>query len=330
MTKLLLNLQLFATATVGQTNNTHINVTTQDSMSPTMKTFYDTTLLENARETMVFTQFGKRQPMKGNKVEWRKFNTFAKALTPLQEGIIPTGQTFGMTKIEGEITQHGDFTPISDRLEMESYDDVIFGATEEMGAAEGETYDTLTRNILIGGNSVMYCGGGESRATVKATDILTPDVVKRAATWLKKNKAPKIDGYYVALVHPSVASDLRGKEWEEYQKYSNPTPIFKGEIGELHGVRFVETNEAKIWGDAGADGTAVYSTLFLGKDAFGILDPEGEGMEMIIKTKEQIGGPLNQFGTVGYKFCHGAKILYQERMLRVESGSSYGDLDEEN
>lgn len=324
MEKLLLNLQLFS-ADVNP-----INVTTQSSMSPTMKTFYDTTLLENARENMVFTQFGLKQPMKGNKVEWRKFDTFAKALTPLTEGVIPTGQTFGMTKIEAATTQHGDFTAISDRLELESYDDTIFGATEEMGAAEGETYDTLTRNILVGGNCVQYCGGGSARNAVKVTDVLTPDEVKKAATWLKKNKAPKINGSYVAIIHPSVAHDLRGKEWEEYQKYHNPTPIFKGEIGELHGVRFVESNEAKIWAGAGASGTAVYATLFLGKDAFGILDPEGEGMEMIIKTKEQIGGPLNQFGTVGYKFCHGAKILYQERMLRVESGSSYGGVDEEN
>ena len=53
-------------------------------------------------------------------------------------------------------------------------------------------------------------------------------------------------------------------------------------------------------------------------------------MEMIIKPKEQIGGPLNQFSTIGYKFCHGAKILYQERLLRVESGSSFGLEDEGN
>ena len=97
-----------------------INVTTQESMSPTWKTFYDTTLLENAREAMIFTQFGKKQPMKGGKVEWRKFNTFGKALTPLTEGVIPTGQTFGMTKVEGETTQHGDFTAISDRLDRKS------------------------------------------------------------------------------------------------------------------------------------------------------------------------------------------------------------------
>ena len=323
----LINLQLFSA------DVTPINVTTQSSMSPTMKTFYDTTLLENAREAMVFTQFGEKQPMKGNKVEWRKFNTFKKAMTPLEEGVIPTGQNFGMTKIEGEITQHGDFTAVSDRLELESYDDVIFGATEEMGATEGETYDTLTRNILVAGNSVMYCPNGDtevtSRADLTKDCILTPDVVNRAVTWLKKNKAPKINGSYVALIHPSVAYDLRNSaEWKEYHKYNAVDPIFKGEIGELHGCRFIETNNGKIWKTEG--GTATYATLFLGSKAFGILDPQGEGMEMIIKTKEQIGGPLNQFGTIGYKFCHGAKILYQERMLRVESGSHYGDVDEEN
>ena len=328
------NIQLFAWSQgqAGTPTVNPVNVTTQATMSPTMKTFYDTTLLENAREAMVFTQFGEKQPLKGNKVEWRKFNTFAKALTPLQEGVIPTGQTFGMSKIEAETTQHGDYTPISDRLELESYDDVIFSATEEMGAAEGETYDTLTRNIIVGGNSVMYCPDGDtevkSRANITNTCVLTPDVVNKAQTWLKKNKAPKIDGYYVALIHPSVAYDLRAsEEWKEYHKYNDVAPIFKGEIGELHGVRFVETNNAKIWKDGEI---AVYATLFLGAKAFGILDPQGEGMEMIIKTKEQIGGPLNQFGTIGYKFCHGAKILYQERLLRVESGSSFGSVDEEN
>ena len=241
-----------------------------------------------------------------------------------------------MTMIEGNITQHGDFVAVSDRLEMESYDDVIFGATEEMGAAEGETYDTLTRNILVGGNSVMYCPGEDgstpdSRLGITNANVLTPEVVHKAATWLKKNKAPKINGSYVAIIHPSVAFDLRkSEEWKEFHKYSDTAPIFRGEIGMLHGVRFVESNEAKIWkGDEGKV-EAVYATLFLGKDAFGVLEPEGEGMEMIIKGKGQIGGPLEQFSTIGYKFCHGAQILYQERMLRVESGSSLGDDDNAN
>ncbi|MBR2408920.1 MAG: N4-gp56 family major capsid protein [Lachnospiraceae bacterium] len=330
------NLQLFADFTQGTTAGTPtvnpVNVTTQASLSPTMKTFYNKTLLENARAEMVFTQFGDKQPMKGNKIEWRKFKTFAKALTPLTEGVIPEGKSFGMISLEAETTQHGDYTAVSDRLELESFDDVIFGATEEMGAAEGETYDTLTRNVLIAGNSVAYCGGKESRAALTNADVLTPEMVAKTATWLKKNRAPLIDGSYVAIIHPSVAFDLRNsEEWKEFHKYNAVAPIFEGEIGKLHNVRFIECNEAKVWGKETAGGAnAVYATLFFGKKAYGVLDPEGEGMEMIVKPKGTIGGPLEQFSTIGYKFCHGAKILYQERMIRVESGSSYGDIDEEN
>lgn len=336
MTNYVLNLQLFADVeptTITSNVVSPVNVTKQTSMSATMKTFYDTTLLENAREAMIFTQFGEKQPMHGNRVEWRKFNTFAKAMNPLTEGVIPTGQKFGMTNITGEITQHGDFTAVSDRLELESYDDVIFGATEEMGAAEGETYDTLTRNVLVAGNSVMYpIDDITSREGIARMHVLTPELVNKAATWLKKNKAPKINGSYVALIHPSVAYDLRqSEEWKEYHKYNDTAPIFKGEIGELHGVRFIETTNGKIWDNgSNTDGSVVYATLFLGAKAFGILDPEGEGMEMIVKTREQIGGPLNQFSTIGYKFCHGARILYQERLLRVETGSSFGLIDKPN
>lgn len=310
-----------------------LNVTTQgkpNDMTVTMKTFYDTTLLENAREAMVFTQLGKKQPLHGNTVEWRKFNTFPKALTPLTEGVIPSGEKFGMTNITASTTQHGDYVAVTDRLELESYDDVIYGATEEMGAAEGETYDTLTRNILVAGNSVAYANG-KTRATLTNADVLTPALINKAATWLKKNKAPKYDGYYVAIIHPSVAEDLReSAEWKEFHKYNDVAPIFKGEIGTLHGVRFIESNQAKINAAESGQDVVTYSTLFMGKDAFGVLDPEGEGMEMIIKDKSQIGGPLNQFSTIGYKFCHGAKILYEERLLRVETGSSYGSDDEEN
>lgn len=324
-----LNLQLFA-------GNYNTNTTTQQSMSPTMKTFYDTALLENARAVLVFNQFGDHQKMKGNKVEWRKFNTFAKALTPLIEGVNPDGSTFGMTYIEATTTQHGDYTTVSDRLELESYDDIIYGATEEMGAAGGATFDTLTRNVLIAGNSVMYAPKSNgtavvSRAALDATCLLTPKLVNKAATWLKKNKAPKINGYYIALIHPSVAEDLReSSEWKEYHKYNNVEPIYKGEIGTLHGVRFIESTECKVHKATTSGALATYDTLFLGAKAYGILDPEGEGMEMIVKDKSVIGGALELFSTIGYKFCHGAKILYQERILRVESCSSYSDTDEEN
>jgi N4-gp56 family major capsid protein len=92
-------------------------------------------------------------------------------------------------------------------------------------------------------------------------------------------------------------------------------------------VRFVESTLAPIVKEGAV---AIYQTMFFGKDAFGVVDPEGAGMETIIKDKTQVGGPLNQFSTVGVKFSVGAKILYPEGFVIVESGSTYSAVDEAN
>lgn len=343
----IINLQRFADAgtnvntTTGTANAYTGTVTTSTAMSPTMKTFYDTSLLDNAREAQVFTQLGSKQVLPahhGKTVEWRKFNTFAKATTPLVEGVIPTGQTFGMTNMTVAVQQFGDYTTISDQLDMHAVDPIILGATEEMGAAAGATGDTLVRNVLMTGTNVMYANDGSmggtqatKRAALTANHKLTPDLVHKAVTWLKKCKAPKFDGrWYVAVIHPSVAYDLTSStEWIEAHKYAATTEIFAGEIGQLRGCRFIESTEAPIVA-GGSGGALVYATLFFGKNAFGVVDPEGMGLETIVKDRSEIGGPLNQFSTVGYKFETATKVLYQERMIRVESGSTYSDMDAVN
>lgn len=342
--KFILNLQRFADAgtvvntTTGDVNAYTGTANTTTAMTPTMKEFYDTSLLENAKHTAVFAQLGAKQVLParhGKTVEWRKFNTFAKATTPLQEGVIPTGQKFGMTNMTVTVNQFGDYTTISDVLDMHAVDPIILGATEEMGDAAGATADTLVRNTLMTGTNVMYAPNGStpitSRASLTAACKLTPDVVHKAVTWLKKCKAPKFDGrWYVAVIHPSVAYDLTSStEWIEAHKYAAATEIFTGEIGQLRGCRFIESPEAPVIA-GGASGALVYATLFFGKNAFGVVDPEGMGLETIVKSKEQVGGPLNQFSTVGYKFETATKILYQERMVRVESGSTYSDKDSVN
>ena len=63
-----------------------------------------------------------------------KWNTFARA-SKLVEGVIPTGQKFGVSTKTGAIDQYGTYASITDQLELHAYDDVILGATEEMGAS---------------------------------------------------------------------------------------------------------------------------------------------------------------------------------------------------
>ncbi|GFI61253.1 hypothetical protein IMSAG049_00410 [Clostridiales bacterium] len=342
-----LNLQHFAEAgTLVNASGNYINAydgTTEsfsgnNTLTPTMKTYYDTELLENARAELVHTQFGKKQPLpahRGKTVEWRKWNTLKDA-EELTEGVIPTGQKLGQSSINAPIAQYGTYVTVSDQLELHAVDDVILGAAEELGASAGSTMDKLARNVLCQGTNVMYADKITSGTATEVTSRdgldksakLTPAMVNKAVTYLKKLKAPRIDGKYMAIIHPPVGYDLRqSEEWQEAHKYASPDEIYNGEIGELHGVRFIETTEAKI---INAKGGAVYVSLFFGKDSYGEIDPDGGGMEMIIKDKAEAGGPLNQFSTLGYKFSTAFKILYEDRMVRVESCSDYSDVDEEN
>ena len=354
-------LQLFAEAgTLVNATGNYVNAYTGDttafdatnSLSGELKTFYDTELLENARVEMFYAQFAKKQKLPANHgttVEWRKWNTFAKA-GMLQEGVIPTGQKFGMSSKTGSINQYGTYAAVSDKLELRAYDDVILGATEEMGASAAETQETLIRDGLLVNTNVLYCDnvtlatGEVTGATPTACNlmeasttvmaILSSNMVAKAVTIMKKNRVPTINGKYYAVIHPSVSYDLRkSKEWIEAHKYSATSEIFNGEIGELHGCRFIENVFAPILGGdyKNKAGTLTYATYFFGKNAFGIIDPEGGALEMIVKDKGQIGGPLNQFSTIGYKFeTNGATILYSERMLRVMSCSSFSAIDEVN
>jgi N4-gp56 family major capsid protein len=351
-------LQLFADAgtvvnvTGGTVNASTGAMETSNALSGELKTFYDTELLENARVELFYAQFAKKQPLpagRGTTVEWRKWNTFAKA-SKLQEGVIPTGQKFGMSSKTGNIDQYGTYATVSDKLELRAYDDVILGATEEMGASAAETQETLIRDALLVNTNVLYCdnitlatGAAASTPTSCALmeasstvmSVLNPSMVAKAVTIMKKNRVPTINGKYYCVVHPSVAHDLRkDKEWMEAHKYAATGEIFNGEIGELHGCRFIENVFAPILG--GTDyknkaGGVTYASYMFGKDAFGIIDPEGGALEMIVKDKSQIGGPLNQFSTIGYKFeTNGATILYPERMLRIMSCSTFSATDEPN
>lgn len=306
-----------------------------NDLSSTMKTYYDTELLENARPNFVHAQFAKKQALPknhGKTVEWRKWNTLEDA-KQLTEGVIPQGQKLGQSSMTSAITQYGTYVAVTDLLELHAIDDTILGATEELGASAGTTQDKLVRDTLAAGTNVQYAGGATSRKTLTAENVITPTEINKAVTTLKKMKAPPINGKYVAIIHPSVTFDLReNKDWIEAHKYAATQELFEGEIGELHGVRFIETSEAKVFKDETTTptGLAVYSTLVLGKDAFTTVDPEGGALEMIVKTKDTVGGPLNQFSTIGYKFETATKILYQDRMVRIESTSAYSATDEAN
>ncbi len=426
MNKLKLNIQLFASAD-------NVNKTTDGTLSPEMKTFYDKTLITLASPYLVHDQFGQKRdiPAGGGKViEFRRFSALPKALTPLTEGVTPDGNKLNVSSVTASVEQYGDYVEQSDVLELTAVDNTIVEATKQLSAQAGLTLDTIVRNEVVGGTNVIYSSAsGEngpeaitSRYLIDASAPLTVKDVFKAAAELKAMNAPKINGYYVGIIHPYVAYDLMqeaGNQWMEVQKYASPENMLSGEIGCLGGVRFVESTEAKIFkgepfagkyqtltvgtalsaasrtvelsekltskecqllsdrkiiiggklytvasasagagsakssitlsstdepvpvadgaegsviypGEGGKNNAAVFATMIIGADAYGVTSVNGGGIEHIVKQKGYGNDPLNQRSSVGWKALKTAKRLVEEYMVRIESGSAFSETAQAN
>jgi len=312
---MMINLQVFAN---------QVQTTLLSGLSAENKTFYDMTLLDEAQAALVHDQFAQKRPipMNGGKtIEFRKFASLPKATTPLTEGVTPDGKSLNVTAVTATVAQYGDYITQSDVLELTSIDNTIVEATKILGRQAGLTLDTVTRNVLQSGTNVTYCpksDGSEvtSRAGLDATCQLTVKVVQQVVAKLKGQNAPTINGKYVAIIHPYVAYSLmRDPEWIDAHKYAQPDNLFTGEIGEIAGVRFVETTEAKVY-EGG-----VFGTLIMGANAYGVTEITGGGLQTIIKQKGSAGtaDPLDQRSSIGWKAIKTAELLIPNYLVRVES-----------
>ena len=334
-----MNLQMFAE-----------NTQTTASLSAEMKTYYGMELLENAKPQLVHNQFAatKGLPAGGGKtVEWRKFGAFDKALKPLTEGVTPDGSGISVSYITKELAQYGDYTTVSDMLDLTAIDDVVLEITDRHGSNMGLTLDTVTRNEIQQGKQVIYAPkiGSDgtktdvtSRMTLDKDCRMTSELVAKAATQLKKMNAPTFDGKYVCIIHPSVAFDLRQDEaWIAAHQYAGATELFSGEIGELHGVRFVETTEAKIY--RGEDLAADSRTLKVNGNVMASTDVTFNGGTVAagalagryvvldgVQDPGNVGAVLrtaDAFGCTGALLLPGCADPYGPKTLRAAMGAVF-------
>ena len=240
----------------------------------------------------------------------------------------PDGKSLAVSTITATVSQYGDYITQSDILELTAIDNTILEATKLLGRQAGVTLDTVVRNVLQAGTNVTYCpkvaaDGTEtavtSRANLDTTCQLTVKVLQQVVAKLRGQNAPTIGGKYVAIIHPYVAYDLmRDPEWIDAHKYCKPENMYEGEIGEIAGIRFVQTTEAKIY-DGG-----VFGTLVFGDGAYGVTEISGGGLQTIVKQKGSAGtaDPLDQRSSVGWKAIKTAELLIPQYLVRVESKSA--------
>ena len=255
----ILNLRLFDTV---------INATTSSSvgndLSNEMKTYYQDRLIDLADPLLVHDQFGQKRPIpqgRGKTTEFRAFRKLPKIVTSLIEGVTPDGQPLDTYTVTSTVRQYGGYVCLTDFIMATAIDPMAEEALKLIAQQGALSMDTVTREIINAGTNVQYGDGTTaSRHALTASVKLTVLAVRKAVRTLKRQNAPMINGSYVAIVHPDTAFDIMSDStWVDWQKYTSPEHMYKNEIGQIAGVRFVETTEAKVF--QAADLTEATRTL---------------------------------------------------------------------
>ncbi len=233
------------------------NGTYSAGLSAEMHTYYSDYLIDNAEPYLCHDQFGQSHPVpkgSGKTIQFRKYDPLPKQMTPLVEGVTPNGQSLNVSTLEATVAQYGGFVELTDLLLLTAIDNNLVMATKLLGSQAGRTLDSISREVLAGGTNVQYAAGQASArfllvgGAASGNHYLTVDCIRRAVRFLKTQNAEKINGDYVAIIHPDVSYDLMNDpEWKYPHQYADPKEIYEGEIGKVAGVRFVESTEAKIF-----------------------------------------------------------------------------------
>lgn len=237
--------------------NYNVQTTSSPDLSDEMKTYYSDYLIDLADPYLVHDQYAQKKniPKGGGKtIEFRKYSPLKKALTPLVEGVTPNGNKLSVSVIKSDVYQYGDYITLADILTLTAIDNNIIEATKLLGSQAGRTLDTVTREVLAGGTNVLYAPDVDDPDTeIVGRQFITPknkftaDCAFQAKAILGGMNAIPIDGSYVAIIHPYAAYDvMRDPEWVDVKTYDN-NDYYKGELGKIGGVRFVESTEAKIF-----------------------------------------------------------------------------------
>jgi N4-gp56 family major capsid protein len=317
-----------------------VAVTTTAVLSDVVRQAWERTSYFALRPQLLFDMCADvkptRQSQPGSPVTFTIYNDLAVATTALDEVTDETPASMADTQVSVTLVEYGNSIVTTAKLRGLAFLPVDVDAANLIGFNAGKSQDTLARDPLLAGTNALFGGNATNRATIDATDILDSSDVRRVAANMRDaNVIPYEDGYYKAFIAPDVAYDILsetgGAAFRPPHEYSQAVNIWRGEIGEYEGFRFVSTSrlgEAELpagWVNGGAGSTVdVYPTLFLGKQSLA-----KAFSETVSAPHATVGlGPVvdvhKRKHTVEWYWLGGYGRFREAALWRVEAASSIG------
>lgn len=310
--------------------------------------FYSMDLIERLLPKLPLFQFLQKRTIPKHtggfgsaEIEFRKWTALATNTTPLTEGAVPSPKTLASTKVTTNLTQLGDWIKMSDILVGAAIDDVMAEATKLLGESAGQSLHLLLLSVLEAATTnATYPVGGTGVNDIVATDVLNSSIIKRAARNLEIRRVPKINGAYVMVIHPYQKYDLMNdSQWRNVSEYNGGAgngaagSVIDGELGQIHGVRFVVTDQLTRTTNSGS--VAYAKSFMFGEEPCAAFDfaemawsnpnPDtnlGIRIHAEPPGKMSQADPLGQWGFVAYKLAYAFKILDTDRIEYVPTAYS--------
>jgi N4-gp56 family major capsid protein len=305
---------------------------------------------------MVTERYGQVDPQPKNNTrirKYRRYESLARASSPLAEGVTPTGKKLSYTDIECTLEQYGDVVILTDVVKDTHEDNVLMSTMDVMGEQAAETVEEVRLNFMRAGTNAFFANNAANRAAVNSPPVRGD--LRRIYRSFKRQKARTITQIvkasakistepvgeaYFAIGHTDLDSDIRSiSGFVPVENYSDSMNAQPGEIGKIENFRFVLTSMVDPWLQAGTSGTTylsggeavsvaanadVYPLLFIARDSYAIVPLQGMNSVtvMVRNPSPVIGDELAQRGFASWKTYQTGTILNQNWLARLECAAT--------
>lgn len=314
-------------ANIMQTSNIDDAYNVNDFLTYLLKKSF----LENGEPSTVFMRFGTKASHQGYKsITWPRLWVMKTTLeqAALTEGVTPDGHTNVVKTVTAVPVQLGDYSIISDVLDVETLLPIIAAQGRELANNAGRLIDEFIQDTLANSSiGVIYAGEATSRATLAAGDVMDLDLVLKACTFLASQG--QTGERFKIIMHPNVFLDYAKSSstntWLNKLIYEDFKWIKDGFV--TAGVNYdiyISANVKPFVVDDDVDFN-VYPTYAFRDGAYGV--GTLQNLQTFYKPFWAAGteDPLNQRATVGWKCMYGAAVLNDLFIVRIESraGTDY-------
>ena len=330
---------VYATNTMGSTyrQNVTTNVNNPGNTNTLTQTDFLETLLrksflENGEPSTVFMQLWEEPvSQRGYKsVTWPRLNPMKTPLSEaeLVEGVIPDGHDNVVTTVTAEPKLLGDYTKITDVLDMETLLDIIARQGVELSHNAKRIIDEYIQSKLNSDTNIPEINAGDvaDPSDLTTADVMSFDLVLNAITYLTSQGVT--NERFKVVMHPNnfrdFCKDSATNTWINKVIYDNFKGIQDGYVTSIENFDIYLSANIKpiVMNEGESNEFNLYPSYALRKGAYGISSLSSLQTYYKPFGSAGIADPLNQLATIGWKAYFGCEVLNPFFIVRLNSRAS--------